>query len=254
MDEINNVCFIISTKYYRNYPSYLKLYVDNITKFYTKSFIIIVDNNSKYIDDIKPILSNYNNLVILDNDTSCKFELGAYKVGIQYIINNNISENYEYFIFSQDTFILKNNYNFNNLLTQNIYACPLTTGNHSFWNRTHEVSTIHLFQNIIQNINLQNIIQNMPICWCNSFILHKTKIQLFLNITLHINITKRIESELSERYFGAILYILNNNKIYGIHNMNHLSYDCWTVNLINDNVKEYWVKKVQQKNENTVDN
>ena len=50
---MNKLCFIISHKYYKSYKSFIKYYVDNIKKFYPNSFILIVDNNSENLEDIK---------------------------------------------------------------------------------------------------------------------------------------------------------------------------------------------------------
>jgi hypothetical protein len=82
-----NVCFIISCKYNRNYITYIKYYVDNIIKYYTNYLIIIIDNNSIYIDELIKLFNflNYKNIVILTNNIECKFEIGAYKMGIIYL-------------------------------------------------------------------------------------------------------------------------------------------------------------------------
>ena len=124
---MENICFVISHKYYRTYPSFIKLYVDNIQKFYDNSLILICDNNSKYICDIKDIFKDYTNVIIIDNNTECKFEIGAYNCGINYIINNNILEKYEYYVFTQDNFIIKNKYDFNNLINNNVTACTINS-------------------------------------------------------------------------------------------------------------------------------
>ena len=52
--NINNykLCFIIAQKYYRNYTTYIKYFVDNIQEFYPGSLCIIIDNNSIHINDI----------------------------------------------------------------------------------------------------------------------------------------------------------------------------------------------------------
>jgi hypothetical protein len=71
-----------------------------------------------------------------------------------------------------------------------------------------------------------------------------------------IVIKYRFESEAAERYLGRIILELNENKNYDIDGdimdlKRH--YDCWTVNPYEKISGVYFVKKVQQKNENTVD-
>jgi hypothetical protein len=88
--NIDKVFFIISAKYYRNYKCYLKFYVDDIQKFYKNFYTLIVDNNSKYINDIILLFQEYNNLKIIINNSDCKFEIVAYNEGIRYILNNNL--------------------------------------------------------------------------------------------------------------------------------------------------------------------
>ena len=88
---------------------YVYDYVLNICVIRVKLIVIIliVDNNSPYLEDIENILKKYINLKIIINNSKCKFEIGAYNEGIRYIQNNNLLNNYEYFIFSQDNFVLK---------------------------------------------------------------------------------------------------------------------------------------------------
>jgi hypothetical protein len=247
------VAFIISHRYYRSYQSYIKYYVDNIKHYYNDSLIIIVDNNSKYICDIMEIFKDYNNVIILNNDTECKFEIGAYKVGINYILSNNLLENYNYFTFTQDNFILKNKYDFNHLILNNITACALNT-----FNKHKEEYYNPVTHDILTKINLQDRIDELTLCWCSSFILNNSKIIDFLNIVKDIIITQRWQSCCSERYLSGILYYLNNYRMISIdgdiETREILKYDCWTVDLINDPIPErYFVKKVQQKTEKTVD-
>jgi hypothetical protein len=248
-----SLCFIISHRYYRNHQSYIKYYIDNINNFYSNSLIIIVDNNSKYLDDIKILLSNYTNVLILVNDTECKFEIGAYKVGINYILNNNLLEKYDYYIFTQDNFILKNKYDFNILINNNTKACALNT-----YTKLKEYYYDPLTLGILNKIHINHMIHHLTLCWCNSFVLFKIKIIDFLDMVKDIVITVRRESECSERYLSGMLFKLNDEimtSIDGDIEFHNLKYDCWTVNLIEDNIPERsFLKKVQQKNENTADN
>ena len=251
--NISNICFIIANKYYRNYPSYIQHFVDNIQKYYKNSLCIIVDNNSKYIIDILVKLKNYKNVIILENNSLCKFELGAYKIGIKYLLNNNLIDKYEYVIFSQDTFVLKNKFDFNTFKTNNIFACPIIIGpiGHHI-----EMLSVQQSQIILQRLNLHNSIDKIAFCWANTFILHNSKLIMFLNITNDVIIVKKIETEWCERYIAAILYYLNNyincslntilNPTYSV------SYNCHNDNIYDNHFTEYFVKKIHYKSENTI--
>jgi hypothetical protein len=255
MDDTYKVCFVIALKYYRTYESFIKYYVDNIQRLYKNSFIIIVDNNSRYIDDIKQMFIKYTNLIIITNDTICKFEIGAYKVGINYLILNNLLDNYNYYIFTQDNFILKNKYDFNILSNNNTVACPIV----SCYNNAYRLKVGHwdkpITQQVLTYLNLQNSVEKLTFCWCSSFILEKSVLIPFLNITQNIVITIRHQSESSERYLSGILYYLNNYihaDIDGDMDDLYKGYDSIKVNLY-DNIDRHFVKRNQQKNEHTQD-
>jgi len=200
------------------------------------------------------MFENYKNVIIITNNDECKFEIGAYNVGIKYLIANNLIENYHYYVFTQDNFVLKNKYDFNFLLENNIHACPIhnwsimTNDEKKHWGS----QTTNL--KIMRMLNLENFMNELSICWCNSFVLHKSKISDFFGITKDIIIKIRFESECSERYLSAILYHLNNKKKDTIDGcISNLQYDCWKVNIFDNDSTTHFVKKIQQKNENTVD-
>jgi hypothetical protein len=242
-------CFIIAHRYYQNYPSYILHYIENIQKFYENSIIILVDNNSKYLHDIKRQLNP--DIIVLVNDTECKFEIGAYKVGINYILSNNLLNDFDYYVFTQDNFIIKNKYEFDILDKNNTFAAALDifkVSNNDFYQN-------QIVMNVLKSINLEKKIDDLTLCWCNSFILNKTKIIDYLNIVKDIIIVNRSQSEASERYLSGILYYLNNHIMTSINNIGSSEkYDCWSVDLLNDSFPGiYFVKKVQQKNERTID-
>jgi hypothetical protein len=247
---IYKLCFIISHKYYRNYTSYIQYYVDNIQLFYPGSLCIIVDNNSTHINDIIVKLKDYKNVIILTNASKCKFELGAYKVGISYLLNNNLLDKYDYTIFSQDNFVLKNKYDFNELRNKNICACSLTNSNPGQY--VEQLDTIQS-QIILKKLYLLNSIKKISLCWCNSFILHNTKIIDFFDIIKNNIITIREESVISERYLGAILYYLNNYSNYGLNNHNNLTYNVYNIDIFYCSNIEYFIKRTQSKTELTIE-
>jgi hypothetical protein len=114
--------FLIACKYFRNYKSYIETYINNIQKFYDDVDILIVDNNSRHIEDIINIISKYKNVYLITNRSNNKYEIGAYRFGIKFM--DEFINNYEYIIFSQDTYIIINKYDFNILKDKNVKACP----------------------------------------------------------------------------------------------------------------------------------
>lgn len=258
------LCFIIAHRYNRNYKSYIKYYIDNIQNFYPDSFILIVDNNSPYLEDIENILKKYINLKIIINNSKCKFEIGAYNEGIRYIQNNNLLNKFEYFIFSQDNFVLKNKFDIKkDLLEKNILACSF---NHLWSDDTDKMNSIcwnilkndPICTNILKKINCLDKINEFGIVWCSSFILHKTKINNYYDIVKDEIITERFKGSIqSERYLSGICYYLNNNKYISLCKnactIQILGYDCWKVDIENDILDNFFVKRVQQKNEKTKD-
>ena len=252
-----NVCFIISLKYFRGYTSYIDYYVSNIQTYYENSLILIVDNNSTYIEDVYIRLKKYENknLVILTNNSPCKFELGAYKVGIQYIIDNNIVNNYEYFIFTQDSFILKNKYDFNTLKLNDVYATPIMSpmGSTNLYN--DECYRTEIVSQVLEMTNLTNNVDLLRLCWANSFALHNTKIILFLQLTQHIIITSKYGACMCERFLSPILYRLNNDKNYSLDKVYepHEIADVWNANIPLIISNKFFLKCLTAKDENTQD-
>ena len=239
-------CFIIAHKWIRgNYKTYLKYYINNINSFYKEALIIVVDNNSTYKEDIFNTITD-SNVIFLDNNIECKFEIGAYTVGMNYIIDNNLLGNYDYYFFTQDNFIIKKEVDLQSLLERNIKACPIN----SF---IADGAAADIVANVLSTLGLYNRLEEMTFCWCSSFIVHKDKIEQLLSYFKKIRITIRWESCASERYLARILYELNNYVNTDIDgDLRKLSYDCWTVNLLGE-VSTYFAKSVQQKTENTKD-
>jgi len=262
MDKLkdkNKPIFIIAHKFYRGYESYIEYYISNINKYYEDALIIVVDNNSTYVEDIFSTLRKFNNVILLKNDIDCKFEIGAYKLGLKFIIDNDFISDYSYVVLTQDTFILKNKLDFNLLNEQNITAAPIN----SF---TMDDIFKDIRDEILIKLGLFNNLDKITFCWCNSFIIATNKAQQLFNYFKDIIITTRDESGASERYLARILWELNdykNNDIDG--DMTALKYswngkinpspkyDCHNVNVYDENITTYFVKKTQQKTEKTCD-
>lgn len=259
VEDKNKPVFIIAHKYFRGYESYVEYYINNIKKYYEQALIIIVDNNSTHVEDVFNNLQKYENVVLLNNDIECKFEIGAYKIGLKYLIDNNLLNDYSYAVLTQDTFVLKNKVDFNSLHGQNITACPINSyiSDGMFQNITNSV---------LESIGLLNNLDKITFCWCNSFIVSTNKCEQLFNYFKDIVITVREESCASERYLARILWELNdykNNDIDGdIRYLGYYwngqptpspKYDCHTVNIYDENIISFFAKRAQQKTEKTND-
>ena len=238
----NKVCFIIAHKYFRGYESYLKYYLENIRKFYPEALAIVVDNNSIYKKDVFDQIKNINNVVLLDNDITSKFELGAFTRGVRYLSNKDIINKYEYFIFTQDTYILKNKYDFTKHKDK---ACPINASVHGPELLTLKYDEVQGFTKIDPP---HHVIKQV---WCSSFVLHRSKVLSFFEILKDIKVITRVDSEDAERYISAVLYYLNDNKISDIDS--YLRYSPWTDDPMHMKVDNYFMKKLQQKTQNTED-
>jgi hypothetical protein len=244
--------FVIAHRYYRQYKSYIKYYVDNIQQFYgDDSFILIVDNNSKHLHDIREMFKEYTNIEIIVNDTICKFEIGAYKKGIEYIFEKKRLPDFDYYAFTQDNFVLKHRFDFNTLKEKNTMACSLNFS-------VHTDKCYDKYIPLLQKMHIEDALPHMNLCWCSSFILHQSRVMIFYDLTKDLVLTTRFDSEDGERYLSAILYKLNNHVVDSIDGeivpCELLTYDCWKVDVINDDIPQrYFVKTVQQKTEWTPD-
>lgn len=245
----NKVCFIIAHKYYRGYESYLKYYVSNIQVFYPEALIIVVDNNSKYPEDVFGPLSE-SGVVFLTNDIESKFELGAYSVGIKYIIDNNLTNEYSHYVCTQDNFVLKNVYDFSQLVANETYALPL--------NSMHpDGYAMDVCTTVLDRIGLNDNWDKVNFCWCSSFIVANSKLEQLQGYLTTIVQKVRRDSEAAERYLARILWELNDRRDCGSIDGNCVDlltkhYHCWHVNIY-DTATTHFVKRVQQKNEHTRD-
>lgn len=245
------VIFVVAHKYYKQYKSYLQNYVDNIQKIYgNDGYVLIVDNNSIYINDIQDIFKGYQNVSIIINDTPCKFEIGAYKKGIEYILENNLFNKFAYYIFTQDNFILNRKFDFtqHKILARTLYTWPSSDiGN------VNKYSEIYI--PLVKKMGLEHVIPHRNICWCSSFILHQSRVMLFYDLTFDIILTTRKDSEIGERYLSIILYKLNNDKMESIDGECNpeLVGNKNTIDVYDKIPPKYFIKCNQQKTENTLD-
>jgi len=243
---MDNIVFIIAHKYYRHYPSYIEYYIKNIQKFYPKALVIVVDNNSKHVEDVFETLKEKNNVILLNNNIESKFEIGGYTVAMEYMVNNNILNSYEYFIFTQDNFILKNKFDFNTLKNSNTTACSLVSG-HNDW------AYFDVCQPYLERFNMVEKLSEARLCWCSSFILEKNNVKNMLDFFRKITIIDRVGSMAGERFLGKILWELNGGNNFDIDgDVDNLDYYCHTVDAYS-NINNFFCKISQQKNERTLD-
>lgn len=247
--EIKKSVFIIAHKYFRGYTSFLSYYVKNILKFHPDSIVLVVDNNSTHKEDILSTLQKHDNVILLDNNIECKFELGAYQVGIKYLIDNDLLDTIEYIFMTQDTFVLKNKLDIPSFRSQTILACPIN----SYYQDGAYNETV---TEILTKIGLNDNQDKTTFCWCCSMVVHSSKILQLYSYLTQIVITVRSQSEATERYLARILFELNNHRNHDIDgDIRNLAvkYDCWKVDILNDNVSSFFAKTPQQKTENTSD-
>jgi len=219
-EEINyhaepTLCFIITQKYSRNCPSYIKNTIDNIKNNYTNYFIIIVDNNSENIEDIYNLFLEDTNLKILINNSESKYELGGYIYGIKWLIEQNYL-NYDYYVFLQDTLVFMKKYDFNNLKKENIKATSIIVYdiNNTEMGRTGYLE--HEKKTVLEPLGLYNRLDEILLCWGSNFIIHNEKLLDLYNYIKNIILTTKRDSESSERYMGRIIYELNNHSNFNI--------------------------------------
>jgi hypothetical protein len=244
MDKQPSLCFIIACKCYKTYDSYIPFYVSNINEYYPDAKIILVDNNSVYKDPLLAVKDNPS-VTILENTSPSKFELGAYNFAAEYILQNNLE--YDYYICTQDTFVLVNKYDFNTLMQNNIAAASL---GHFYF---HRASSLHI--RMLQYLGIYDPAEEFLCCWCSSWVVSHTNLLKIRIMFSSILLTERYHSMETERYMGKILKLLNNNNSYAIEQVvEGNNYNCHTIDprsIEAKNTGNYFIKRAQQKNEKT---
>ena len=197
---MDNICFIVTHKYVRGHTSYVEHYIDNVKAAYgDEALVILTDNNSVARDDIFDKLRNIDNVVLLDNDIECKFELGGYQVGLQHILDSKLIDQYEYYVFTQDTFVFKNRVNFDEYLAKGATAFPINSYYFDKWGEP-------LYTAVLQSLGLFDRMDEINFCWANSFVVHKSKVEQLQHYLKQIVVTQKVQSQATERYLARILY------------------------------------------------
>jgi hypothetical protein len=247
MDKLNSL-FIIAHKYMRGYESYIEYYIQNIKNFYNDALIIVVDNNSTDKNDIFDKLKKYSNVILLENNIESKFEIGAYTVGLKYIIENDLSNKYSYIFLTQDNYVIKNKVDLNKLLEKNVLSCPLLGLENNSVHYNNIIGEVYLYENDLTPLGLYDNMDKISFCWCSCFLIHNSKINQLHSYLSKIKIQNRTESCRGERYLGRIIYELNEHQQnYSIDgDIYSIRYDCHSVNII-DNSDYHFVKRSQAK-------
>ena len=252
MPQEPRLCFVIAHKWIRKNPpfrSYLSYYIDNIKRLYPDALTLVVDNNSLHKEDVLKDVSHLSGVVVLDNKTDSGFEVGAYTVACRWLCGNGRFKDFDFLIFTQDTFVLKNKYDFTVLWREGIKSCPINTWNNDMWR-------VDLQEKALAPMGLNDNLDRIGFCWCNGFVAEGNKIPELLSYIDKVKISTKDESCAAERWLARVVYELNEKgKHWDIDgNLDHKrrKYNEWTVDVMSD-VPSYFVKSIQQKTEYTVD-
>jgi hypothetical protein len=260
------ICFIISHIYFGNSKSYLEHFVDNIFNFYPDSKVILVDNGSTDFSTIESTKNKFSQIVILENYTNHKFELGAYKRGFDYLMDEDLINTFDYYVCTQDTYILKNRYDFRELVgakyspyNQQVYACPISWGFGYQDFSTHTppwLSLLNLLGEFENNYNPLNTYSDFDWgyktkkalhCYCTCFVVHKSRTSALYNYLKRLYINTRFQSECGERFMAHVLLKLNGGINYQIDKNPYILYDQWKTNLEENFEHGYFAKQQQGK-------
>jgi hypothetical protein len=88
----------------------------------------------------------------------------------------------------------------------------------------------------LSNYGLLESAVNLTLCWTNSFVLHKSKLNAFHELTKDILITKKIHSQCCECFLAGTMYLLNDKKNESIEK---LTIDEFVYSIIKGNCIEF---------------
>jgi hypothetical protein len=146
--------------------------------------------------------------------------------------------------------VLKNKYEFNNLMSKNIFACPIKSHINDDYNRHYGSYNEPLVQQVLIKLHLENRINELRLCWANSFALHYSKLPIFLNMTINIITKNKHDACDGERFLAGILYTLNNYKndtIEDIYTEEEIG-PLWSIDIPSFNETKYcFTKKITNK-------
>ena len=204
----DKLCFILANNYMKTSIPIIQQQLDTIRNWYANSFIIISINDADNLDEIYKTFMNYTNLIILSNTSDHKYELGAFYIAINWLIdtNNLVFKNY---IFMQNNLVLQHKYNFDVLQKYDIKCCR-------FFPHFENINCIsyaekhnrHLYKNIpdiLKTLNIKNEANMINICCNFNCIINDENILKFYEYIKLCKITNKYDYEVYERVMGYIL-------------------------------------------------
>jgi hypothetical protein len=218
-------CFILAHKYIRGYTSFIQLYINNIRAFYgVQALILVVDNQSAGLEDVFPPNNTHDSqVIILQNDGQINgfYDVGAYIFGLKWLIKQGRFRDYEYFVFSQDTYINIQPLDFGGLVQAELWACPVVScfpGQNSLANQHPHCADV---RTILEGLRprtaeggktLYDYRVDAPLCFANTFLVHQSRIfELYYYIKDFCLIYKP-HMEIYERVLPCILCDLNEGR------------------------------------------
>jgi hypothetical protein len=250
MDDTYSICFVIALKYVRNYVPYINIHINNINRFYKNSHILIVDNNSENLEDIIYSINSYPNVKIITNTSESKYEVGAYIFGINWLIQNNMINMFELFVFTQDTLIMINKFDFNILINNRIDACSIVEYENDYDMNGNRYLKKEM-DDFLSPIGLNDDYTNITLCWGNNFVCRQNKILTLFGYIKNMILKTKMDSESSERFMAKIIYELNSKRNFNIDGFlpkYEITHDqSSNTHIDNMNKKVYFLKKHQFK-------
>jgi hypothetical protein len=129
-------------------------------------------------------------------------------------------------------------------------ACPIKGYIKDTHNRHGDSFDTPICQDILKRMKLNNSIDKLRICWANSFVLHKSKIEDFNLLVSDIIIINKTNACECERFFGAILFVLNNNvntALEDIYTEKEIHPYLWNIDIPNISTTNYFTKRLSNK-------
>lgn len=243
-------CFVIAHRHVVGYESYLQFYIYHIEKYHSGSCIIVVDNNSASPLGNEDYIRDNKRVVFLTNLSNCKFEIGAYLTGIDFLVSRAMLPLFDVIFFTQDNFVLKNKINHKRLCRDQFVAATICT--FDFWDI--DDVTKKMFHDLKLSFDRSKVHFG---CWCSSFLIRANLVEVLRSRLGRLTLTTRAQSQAGERALGQLLSQLSielaNKPLDALDGRTtDLPYNPFSIDLILDSVPTTFGKRLQQKTEVTV--